>query len=386
MTSFCFARSEADGWAAVAKELELGLAASLPVAGCERLGWLYVTDELADDYASLLTYLRQTTGIDHWAGSVGMGICWRDGNGGGGEAFGRVAAAVMVASHPAASVALLDCLGESTDEISDIHRTWMQTATPPFGVVHGDPMNAAVPALIEALSREMENAALEVPGFLVGGLTSSRGAHFQLAGDVVGGGLSGVLFGPDIEVATGLTQGCAPVGPSHRVTDSMNNVVMTLNGEPALSVFKDDIGELLARDLNRVAGYIHAAFPVEGSDTGDYVVRNLVGIDRERGWLAVGGEVETGDRLLFVRRDPSGAEEDLTRMVTELAGRVPGPVRGGLYFSCVARGPALFGDEGREMDIIGEALSNVPVVGFFGQGEISNNRLYGYTGVLALFL
>ena len=111
-----------------------------------------------------------------------------------------------------------------------------------------------------------------------------------------------------------------------------------------------------------------------------------VGIDPERGWLAVGGEVETGDRLLFVRRDPAGAEQDLGRMVSELAGRLPGPARGGLYFSCVARGPSLFGREGREMEIVGEALGDVPIVGFFGQGEISNNRLYGYTGVLALFL
>ncbi|MEK9722637.1 MAG: FIST C-terminal domain-containing protein, partial [Rhodospirillaceae bacterium] len=244
----------------------------------------------------------------------------------------------------------------------------------------------AMPRLIEQLAMEMEDATLEVPGFLVGGLTSSRGAHYQLAGDVLGGGLSGVLFAPDVEVATGLTQGYAPVGPAHRVTDCMDNVVMTLDTEPALDVFKADIGELLARDLNRVAGYIHAAFPVEGSDTGDYVVRNLVGIDPERAWLAVGGEVGAGDRLLFVRRDPAGAAQDLTRMVDELVGRLPGRPRGGLYFSCVARGPGLFGAEGREMEIVAEQLGDVPVVGFFGQGEISNNRLYGYTGVLALFL
>ena len=121
-------------------------------------------------------------------------------------------------------------------------------------------------------------------------------------------------------------------------------------------------------------------------DTGDYVVRNLVGIDAERGWLAVGGAVETGDRVLFVRRDPVSAEEDLQRMVSNLVGRLPGPAKAGVYFTCVARGPSLFGEEGREMEIVREELGDVPVVGFYGQGEISNNRLYGYTGVLALFL
>jgi len=161
---------------------------------------------------------------------------------------------------------------------------------------------------------------------------------------------------------------------------------MTLDGEPALQVFKDDIGELLARDLGRVAGYIHAAFPVAGSDTGDYVARNLMGIDTERGWLAVGGMVETGDGVLFVRRDPAGAEADLKSMVQGLKARAPGPARGALYFSCVARGPAMFGAEGRETELIREILGDVPLVGFFGQGEISNTRLYGYTGVLVLFI
>ena len=386
MAKFPVAVSRAENWSSAAKELETALAGYHTDGDEVHLGWLYVTDVHAADLSSMHAYLRQKTGIDHWVGSVGMGICWHDGVGDVGEAFDRPAAVAMVSGHPRDSFTLLPQLGTSIDEIPESARDWMRSRTPPFGVVYGDPTNGAVPTLIEALSMEMEDVTLEVPGFLIGGLTSSRGAHYQLAGDVVRGGLSGVLFAPDVEVATGLTQGYVPVGMTHRVTDCMENVVMTLNGEPALSVFKADIGELLARDLNQVAGYIHAAFPVAGSDTGDYVVRNLAGIDPERGWLAIGGHVEAGDQLMFVRRDPAGAEEDLVRMVRDLMDRLPGPARGGLYFSCVARGPNLFGQEGREMEIIADMMRDIPLAGFFGQGEISNNRLYGYTGVLALFL
>ncbi|MEK9722636.1 MAG: hypothetical protein VW405_04015, partial [Rhodospirillaceae bacterium] len=142
MSSFLFAKSEADGWAAIAKELETGLAASEPAAGHERLGWLYVTDVLAEDYGSLVTYLRQTTGIENWAGSVGMGICWLDGVGGGSEAFGRAAAVAMVGIYPTGGFVVLPRLGGSVAEIPEAHRDWMGRATPPFGVVHGDPMNA----------------------------------------------------------------------------------------------------------------------------------------------------------------------------------------------------------------------------------------------------
>ena len=46
----------------------------------------------------------------------------------------------------------------------------------------------------------------------------------------------------------------------------------------------------------------------------------------------------------------------------------------------------MFGEEGREMALIRAGLGAVPLVGFYAGGEISNNRLYAYTGVLVLFL
>jgi small ligand-binding sensory domain FIST len=227
-----------------------------------------------------------------------------------------------------------------------------------------------------------------VSGFLVGGLASAAadGALDQVAGQVVRGGVSGVLFASGVAVATGLSQGCSPIGPVRTVTAARQNVLIEIDGRPALDVFKEDIGEILARRLERVAGYIHAAFPVAGSDTGDYLVRNLVGIDPQRGLLAVGAQVASGDRILFVRRDRAAAEEDLVRMAGRLKRAAAGPPKAGLYFSCVARGPNLFGPDSAELKILQRELGEFPLVGMFCNGEISNNRLYGYTGVLTLFL
>ncbi len=382
LTTFRSVYAEADGWAEIAKKLEEKLS-ELPVPGegYSRLGFIYVTDVLGDDFSSILTYLRQRLGIEDWVGSVGLGISV-----GGKEFFDRPAAGVMIMTLPTNTYAVLPTITQSMEEIRTDVRQWMKLAMPPFGVVHGDPMNARITELIDALSMEIENLTLEIPGFLVGGLAASRGPGFQAAGTVTDGGLSGVLFTPQIEVATGLSQGCAPVGGTHQISECMDNVIMALDGDVALDVFREDIGELLARDLSRVDGYIHAAFPVEGSDMGDYTVRNLVAIDIERGWLAVGEAVHNGDRVLFVRRDPKSAEQDLQRMVENLLKRLPEPPRAALYFSCVARGPSLFGNEGFETEIIQRLLGDIPLLGFFGNGEISNNRLYGYTGVLTLFL
>jgi small ligand-binding sensory domain FIST len=59
--------------------------------------------------------------------------------------------------------------------------------------------------------------------------------------------------------------------------------------------------------------------------------------------------------------------------------------RGGLYFSCVARGEHMFGSRGAELRLLKDVLGEVPLVGFFCNGEICHDRLYGYTGVLTLF-
>ena len=205
-------------------------------------------------------------------------------------------------------------------------------------------------------------------------------------GGVTGGGVSGILFAPEVDVVTRLSQGCVPVAGSHVVSDCVDNVLIGLDGRPALDVFKDDIGAQSTQDLGRLAGSVHVAITVEGSDTGDYMVRNLVGIDPARGWLAIGDQVRPGQRIVFVRRDPASAEGDLLAMLETIKRRAAKPLRGGLYVSCVARGPNMFGAVGRESAIIRDALGDVPVVGFFANGEISNNRLYGYTGVLTLFL
>jgi small ligand-binding sensory domain FIST len=76
----------------------------------------------------------------------------------------------------------------------------------------------------------------------------------------------------------------------------------------------------------------------------------------------------------------------MARMLDSIRSGLFGRPRGGLYYSCVARGPNLFGDESEEVSMIRQALGDFPLVGFFCNGEISHNRLYGYTGVLTLFL
>jgi small ligand-binding sensory domain FIST len=368
---FKVAHATAEDWAHAAQACVDGLGEA---ASACNLGFVYITDHFAENVTSILHYLREKTGVVCWVGSVGIGIC-----AGGSSYFDQPALAVMVTSLPEDAFRIFPAINRDPDQLSREHRDWIAKFSPRFGIVHGDPDNPKTPGLIKQL-------ALRTSGFLVGGLTSSRSARHQIAGRLTGGGLSGILFAPTVSVQTGLSQGCIPVGPSHVVSDCIDNVLIGLDGRRALDVFKEDIGELLAKDLSRVAGYIHAALPLAGCDTGDYMVRSLIGIDPIRGWLGIGERVDPGSRILFVKRDPMTARADLKTMLDRLKNRLPAPAQGGLYFSCVARGAGMFGAPDQEMAIIRDRLGDVPLIGFYCGGEISNSRLYGYTGVIALFI
>ena len=345
------------------------------------LGFVYVTSELGKDLGSIVTFLRERTGVAEWIGTVGLGVMAP-----GQEFYDRPALSVLVAALQEESYRPFAPVVADMAEFARDNASWVNSHRPILGVVHGDPRNPAIVDIIEALSQETS-------AFLVGGLSASEQPDFpQVSGCVTGattavGGVSGVLFSSEQLAVAGLSQGCTPIGGEHEVTAAMGQgIVKTLDGRPAVEVLREDVGELLARDLSRIGGYIFAALPVTGSDTGDYVVRNLVGLDLEREWLQIGAELMPGDRLAFCRRDHDSAREDLKRMLEDLRERAGGAPRAALYYSCVARGRHLFGPQSEELRMIQETFGDIPLTGFFANGEISNNRLYGYTGVLTLLL
>jgi len=337
------------------------------------LGFLYVTDALADHASDILAQLREETGVAHWVGSVGIGICAT-----AREYLDEPAIAVMVGDFAPGSFRVFSGIVDEGD--IDAAQITCGSAPANFAIVHADPYNRHVSGLVSRMAERVES------GFLVGGLTSSRRQNLQIADDVTEGGLSGVFFSDGVTVATRLSQGCSPIGPRHVITDCQRNVIVTLDGRPALDVFREDVGEALARDLNRVGGEIFAGLPVKGTDTGDYLVRNLVGIDPANKLIAIGELVESGDGVLFCRRDRKTARDDMARMLDSIKKGLYTRPHGGVYYSCLGRGAGLFGPNSEELGMIREALGDFPLVGFFCNGEISHNRLYGYTGVLTLFI
>ena len=371
MTDFSFGHASGSGWRE-AVDTCLSALGQVPEAG--NLGFLYVTDALADQMGEALDLFRAGTGVEHWVGTVGMGICAT-----GIEYYEQPAVVAMVGEFPPDSFRVFPAMVKDLDDFNARNGDWIAAHRPYLGLVHGDPSNPLTEALVKQL------AAHTSSGFLVGGLASSRDSVHLYADSLTQGGLSGVLFAEDVGLVTRVSQGCSPIGPQRWITEAQRNIMIQLDARPALDVLKEDIGEILSRDLTRIGGYIFAGLPIVGSDTGDYLVRNLVAIDPENGLVAIGDMVAQGTQMMFCRRDANTAREDMLRMLAAIAKSLDGPPRGGVYVSCLGRGRNLFGDNSEELKLIESELGSFPLVGFYANGEISQDRLYGYTGVLTLF-
>ena len=400
MKSFLSAAShEADGARAARQCLD---ALSLPRGSRPSgsfVGFVYATRAHTADWPKILEILRDGSPETHWFGTIGSGVIAIANRGGPGSIWGASethdapALAIMVAEVNATQMRGFRANKPDLRDFETAQGAWLRTAFPGLAVLHGDPVNPATPDLVAEIAER-------TGALTIGGLSAHIGAsrdeaeqgdgtrqsRLQIAETLSGGGVSGVMVAGKLEIATGLTQGCTPIGPWRTVTEGAENIVAELDGRPALDPFIEDIGPALAANLQQVAGRIFAAKPASDNDDGDYLVRNLMAIDPNRGWIAIGDTVEPGDRVMFCRRDRDAAEVDLRRMLDDLRMRAGKQPKAGLYYSCIARGPHLFARDRREIDLICETFGTFPLVGFFGNGEVSQGRLYGYTGVLTLFL
>lgn len=332
------------------------------------IGFVYATDRFKADLGAVTELLRERTGIGDWIGTLGLGVI-----AGGRGVFNQPALAVMVGTWPQADIKLFD---EVAPDMA-----------PPFGaqefaltkaIVHVDPRHQTFDRLLETL-------ASSTGAYLVGGLTASRGRRFdQIAGKPTQGGISGLFLGPNIDVTIGVAQGCIPIGPTRIVAEVEDNLITKLDGGTPLKALLEDLAATDEASLRRVLQSLHVGLPVAHSDTGDYIVRNLVAIDAEKGHIAIGEKIEPGRKIFFCQRDRAAATKDLTGMVQKLKARA-GAIHGALYVSCCGRGPSIFESADAEVGLVQDGLGDVPLIGFYANGEIAGDRIYGYTGVLALF-
>lgn len=355
------------------------------------LGWCYFTEAYAPHAEALLDALRSRWPGTDWVGCVGVGVAAS-----GVEYFDEPALVLMLSTLPRHGYRVFS--GAQP----------LNTPGAFAALVHADPTTPDVPGLIHELSERTDS------GYLFGGLAASRGRTLTLANGVWEGGLSGVAFGADMPLLSRVTQGSQPVGPMRTVTAAERQVVLELDGQPALPLLLADLGIADLDNPRAVLPRLRATL-VGLSDAGETLigrggqfgtdtrVRHLIGLDPGRRAFAVADNVEAGMRLAFCQRDVAAARRDLIRICSEIREELadtlptetpPGAppadpaqhILGAVYISCSGRGGPHFGGPSAELQIVRHALGDVPLAGFFADGEIARHHVYGYTGVLTVFV
>jgi small ligand-binding sensory domain FIST len=121
---------------------------------------------------------------------------------------------------------------------------------------------------------------------------------------------------------------------------------------------------------------------------GDFLVRNVIGIDDEAGSIGVAEYVRPGRTAQFHVRDADTASEDLS-LLLDAQRSSPVQPAGALLFSCNGRGERLFDGPCHDVAAARAAMPQTPVAGFFAAGEFGpvggRNFLHGHTASFALF-
>jgi small ligand-binding sensory domain FIST len=414
-------------------------------ASSPTLALLYITDHYASQAQAILDFLSaELPEVTDWSGTVGVGIASNNV-----EYFDEPALCVMLCDVPAdqyrvfSGVAPLAALEDPDDEmLKELPPPAFQAHT---ALIHAD---GSMPDAAEMIA---ELSARTRTGYLFGGFAASRSDSVQFAvggnGNINGqgaasgvfaGGLSGVSFSDEVLLLSRVSQGCQPLtangSKTRKITACDGNLVIELDGEPALDVLLRDLNISLEQPQSALEA-VRATLVGLSQDSqvtshpgifgSDVRVRHIIGLDPAKRGVAVAQTVETGMNLAFCQRSVAAARTDLVRICAEIReelesqsqpeealgaawgdnaglaeladrsfqygqsdnGGLPAKrIAGAIYVSCSGRGGPHFGGPSAELQIVRKALGDVPLVGFFAGGEIARHHVYGYTGVLTVFM
>ena len=360
-------------------------------ASCE-LACVFASTIYRTSWPELLSALNERLKPKVLIGCSGSGII------GGGQELEWVPAISIVAAHlPAVRLFPFIVSPEELDASSPggfwVDKIGASPDAHPVFVLVADPYTCQPMKLITELNATYRTRPI------VGGLVSGGhepGEHFIFMGtQVCHEGAVGVAMTGNITMDTVISQGCRPIGRPLVVTSAEENIIFQLGGRQALAVLHEVLSQLSPVDRALAQqGSIFIGLAInEMRETflpGDFLIRNIVGIDPEAGAIAVAEQVAVGHTLQFQLRDPRTSRQELRRLLQQVSQPSRDiPLAGCLLFNCTGRGKSLYGTAHQDVKTIQTVSGKLPIGGFFCNGEIGpvggTNFLHGYTASLGLF-
>lgn len=255
----------------------------------------------------------------------------------------------------------------------------------------GEPFSFPAELMLEQLNED--RPGVPVLGGMASGGASPGENRLILGRQTYDSGAVACLVSGDIRVRTVISQGCRPIGRPLIVTKAEGNIIHELGGRPALLVLKEIFDELPNREQELVQRSLHLGRVVseykERFESGDFLVRNVIGHDPQSGAIAVGDYFRVGQTVQFHIRDARTADDDLVQCLAAVKDDDTARPLGGLLFTCNGRGMRLFKEPHHDALAVREYLGDLPLAGFFAQGELGpiggKNFIHGFTASLALF-
>jgi small ligand-binding sensory domain FIST len=354
------------------------------------LAMLFLSRHFADGADRLAALACDLLGTEHLLGCTAESVV-----GTGREIEDQPAISLWLAHWPNVAIRPFHLEFERTRE-GDVFAGWPDELAGDwpegsFLITLADPFSFPADFLLERLNEDRTG----IPA--VGGMAS--GGHSPGENRLVFGrhtyaeGAVGALIHGPVRLRTVVSQGCRPIGQPFVVTKAERNIIQQLGGKAALIQLKQIFDELPTRDQILVQRGLHVGRAMseykDRFEQGDFLVHNVVGIDPQTGAIATGGYIRAGQTVQFHVRDQESADGELTQMLAAVKKTAGASPVGGLLFTCNGRGTRLFKEANHVAAAIGHQLGNIPLAGFFAQGEIGpvsgQNFIHGFTASVALF-
>jgi small ligand-binding sensory domain FIST len=343
-------------------------------------------------YADILGRVRDRTGARVVAGCSGQGII-----GPAREVEGEPALSILLARLPGIQVQTVHVVQPTLAATQGGEALVAALGIPPASVnawlVLADPFHLDVERLIALM--EQGYPGRPIVGGLASGSPAAQRTQVLLDGTVYDEGAVALGIGGGWTIRTLVSQGATPIGVPWTITGAHDNVLETVGGRPAYEVLAETVQALPEETRRRAVSNLLVGLAMDEyrdeHTRGDFLIRNLLGVDRESGALAISAYPRVGQTLQFQMRDGQAADEELVEMLRQEQNvlRQTGPAAA-MLCSCNGRGVGLFGQPDHDARRIAEELGPVPLAGFFCNGEIGpvggKTFLHGFTASLALFV
>ena len=351
------------------------------------LAIVFATINYQAEYHELYQAVQANSSCDELIGCSGMSVLTS-----AGEFEGEPAIAVMVIRAEELSAISFAAQGTESEMSAQIQEQIHPEIRDDSLLVIFPDIRAINPAeLVSQIGSD--GAALPIVGAAVSGDATGAQMYHWKGEQATERGVTGVLLTGNLTTAIGVAQGCQPIGKPKEVTKVEGRVIFELDSEPALDSFKRTLQLLTQDDIRRSGGTVFVGIAMDAKNReptrGDFLIRNLVGINEEHAAIAVSEEVTEGQLVQFHLRNPAAAAEEIRAIIAQLAEKTHShPPAFGLYFNCLGRGKGLYGAANHDISVIQDKFPGLPLIGFFGNSEFApiggRNFAHAYTGVFVL--